>query len=197
MYLPLSTNLAVPLRDAGRASATRPPEMRRIRPAAAGQYRRRSRSRFRPLLPLQEVSTRQVAAKYSDRHETCASHGCSPRWFYSRHRALAAGCKTIGVNNRDLHTFRVDLNTSLQLAELIPPAVVKVAESGIESGDDIARLRQAGFDAFLVGESLMRAPRPGEALRDLLRAAGTFDKRKDEPPQGAKELSPALQRWVK
>jgi len=112
-------------------------------------------------------------------------------------RALDAGCKTIGVNNRDLHTFRVDLNTSLQLAELIPPAVVKVAESGIESGDDIARLRQAGFDAFLVGESLMRAPRPGEALRDLLRAAGTFDKRKDEPPQGAKELSPALQRWVK
>ncbi len=86
-------------------------------------------------------------------------------------RALDAGCETIGVNNRNLHTFRVDLNTSLELAGLIPPGVVKVAESGIESGDDIARLRQAGFDAFLVGESLMRAPRPGEALHGLLAQA--------------------------
>src|SRR5271165_5377062 len=57
-------------------------------------------------------------------------------------RALDAGCETIGVNNRDLHTFRVDLNTSLRLAEMMPPGVVKVAESGIESGDDIVRLRQ-------------------------------------------------------
>jgi indole-3-glycerol phosphate synthase len=88
-------------------------------------------------------------------------------------RALDAGCETIGVNNRDLHTFRVDLNTSLQLAELMPPGVVKVAESGIESGDDIARLREAGFNAFLVGESLMRAPHPGDALRELLARAVT------------------------
>ncbi len=83
-------------------------------------------------------------------------------------RALDAGCDTIGVNNRDLHSFRVDLNTSLQLAELMPPGVVKVAESGIETGDDIARLRDAGFNAFLIGESLMRAPHPGEALQALL-----------------------------
>ena len=83
-------------------------------------------------------------------------------------RALDAGCETVGVNNRNLHTFQVDLNTSLQLAELIPAGVLKVAESGIESGNDIARLRQAGFDAFLIGESLMRAKAPGEALRDLL-----------------------------
>ncbi|MGA2903742.1 MAG: indole-3-glycerol phosphate synthase TrpC [Candidatus Korobacteraceae bacterium] len=86
-------------------------------------------------------------------------------------RALDAGFDTVGVNNRDLHTFRVDLRTSLQLAELIPAGILKVAESGIESGEDIARLRQAGFDAFLVGESLMRAPRPGEALRELLTQA--------------------------
>jgi indole-3-glycerol phosphate synthase len=86
-------------------------------------------------------------------------------------RALDAGCETIGVNNRDLHTFRVDLNTSLQLAELMPPGVVKVAESGIESGEDIARLREAGFDALLVGEFLMRAPHPGDALRALLAQA--------------------------
>ncbi len=83
-------------------------------------------------------------------------------------RALDAGCEIIGVNNRNLHTFQVDLNTSLQLGGLMPAGVVKVAESGIESGDDIARLRQAGFDAFLIGESLMRANRPGEALRELL-----------------------------
>ena len=86
-------------------------------------------------------------------------------------RALDAGCETIGVNNRDLHTFRVDLNTSLQLAELMPPGVVKVAESGIETGDDIASLREAGFDAFLIGESLMRAPHPGDALIELLARA--------------------------
>jgi len=86
-------------------------------------------------------------------------------------RALDAGCETVGVNNRNLHTFRVDLSTSLQLAELMPPEILKVAESGIETGDDIARLREAGFDAFLVGESLMRAARPGEALRELLAQA--------------------------
>jgi indole-3-glycerol phosphate synthase len=86
-------------------------------------------------------------------------------------RALDAGFETIGVNNRDLRTFRVDLNTSLRLAELMPPGVMKVAESGIETGDDIASLRGAGFNAFLIGESLMRAPRPGDALRALLAQA--------------------------
>ncbi|MGA2686788.1 MAG: indole-3-glycerol phosphate synthase TrpC [Candidatus Korobacteraceae bacterium] len=86
-------------------------------------------------------------------------------------RALDAGFDTIGVNNRDLHTFRVDLSTSLQLAELMPAGILKISESGIDSGEDIARLRQAGFDAFLVGESLMRAPSPGEALRELLTQA--------------------------
>ncbi len=83
-------------------------------------------------------------------------------------RAISAGCDMIGVNNRNLHTFQVDLNTSLQLVKSIPADVVKVAESGIESSDHIARLRDAGFDAFLIGESLMRAERPGDALRTLL-----------------------------
>jgi indole-3-glycerol phosphate synthase len=104
-------------------------------------------------------------------------------------RALDAGCSTIGVNNRNLHTFEVDLNTSLRLTQMMPPGVVKVAESGIESGDDIARLREAGLDAFLVGESLMRAPRPGEALRELVRAAKALGKRKDEPRKGRKSLA--------
>ena len=83
-------------------------------------------------------------------------------------RALAAGCDLIGVNNRNLHTFQVDLNTSLELVKRIPPSVVKVAESGIESAADIAHLRDAGFDGFLIGETLMRAPHPGDALRALL-----------------------------
>jgi len=93
---------------------------------------------------------------------------CEVHDFAELQRAVDAGFETIGINNRDLHTFRVDLNTSLQLVEDIPAGVVKVAESGIESAADMARLRQAGFDAFLIGESLMRAAHPGDALRGLL-----------------------------
>jgi indole-3-glycerol phosphate synthase len=84
------------------------------------------------------------------------------------HRALDAGCDLIGVNTRDLRTFKVDLRTAYDLAERFPAGIVRVAESGIRSNEDIARLRDAGYDAFLIGESLMRAERPGEALRELL-----------------------------
>jgi indole-3-glycerol phosphate synthase len=83
--------------------------------------------------------------------------------------ALDAGCDLIGVNTRDLRTFKVDLETAFQLAEKFPPGVVRVAESGIHSAKDVAQLRAAGYDAFLVGESLMRADSPGEALRELMR----------------------------
>jgi indole-3-glycerol phosphate synthase len=83
-------------------------------------------------------------------------------------RALDAGCDIIGVNTRDLRTFNVDLETAFVLVEKIPAGVVRVAESGIHCAQDVARLRAAGYDAFLVGESLMRAARPGDALRDLL-----------------------------
>ena len=86
-------------------------------------------------------------------------------------RALDAGCDVIGVNARDLKTFQVDLGTALRLAEKIPANVVRVAESGIHSADDLARLRSAGYHAFLVGESLMRAERPGEVLRKLRASA--------------------------
>lgn len=82
-------------------------------------------------------------------------------------RALDAGCDLIGVNTRDLRTFKVNGETALRLAERLPKNVVRVAESGIRSGEDIARLRAAGYQAFLIGESLMRAERPGEALRAL------------------------------
>lgn len=83
-------------------------------------------------------------------------------------RALDAGCDLIGVNTRDLQTFKVDAETAFRLAEQLPKNVVRVAESGIRSGEDIARLRAAGYQAFLIGESLMRAERPGEALRELV-----------------------------
>ena len=86
-------------------------------------------------------------------------------------RALEAGCNLIGVNTRDLRTFKVDLKTAFRLAEMIPSHVVSVAESGIHSGADIARLRAAGYQAFLIGESLMKTEEPGDALRSLLRTA--------------------------
>ena len=78
------------------------------------------------------------------------------------------GADAIGVNNRDLKTFDVRMETSLELADRIPPSVVRVTESGISTSEDIDRLRSAGFDAFLIGESLMRQPDPGSALAALL-----------------------------
>ncbi len=85
-------------------------------------------------------------------------------------RVLAMGepPDAIGVNNRDLKSFAVRLETSLELVERIPTGVVRVAESGIGTAADLMRLRRAGFDAFLIGESLMRAADPAEALRTLL-----------------------------
>lgn len=81
----------------------------------------------------------------------------------------AGGASAIGVNNRNLKTFNVDLETSLALVERIPATTVRVAESGIATPADIARLRGAGFHAFLIGESLMRHPDPGAALAELLK----------------------------
>lgn len=86
-------------------------------------------------------------------------------------RALDAGCNLIGVNNRDLRTFEVDLQTAFRLMPLIPKSAIPVAESGIHNGSDVARLRAAGYQAFLIGESLMKAKSPGEALRTLLAEA--------------------------
>ncbi len=88
-------------------------------------------------------------------------------------RALDARCDLIGVNTRDLRTFKVHPETASQLAERLPKNVVRVAESGIRSGEDIVRLRDAGYQAFLIGESLMRAERPGVALRELIAGVPT------------------------
>jgi len=79
-----------------------------------------------------------------------------------------SGADAIGVNNRDLKSFEVRLETSLLLVDRIPASAVRVSESGLSSSEDVARLRAAGFDAFLIGESLMRQPDPGQALEALL-----------------------------
>jgi indole-3-glycerol phosphate synthase len=82
-------------------------------------------------------------------------------------RAMAAGALVIGVNNRDLRTFKVDLATSENLSRRIPQEAIKVAESGIVSHGDVERLRAAGFNAFLVGESLLRQNDRAAAVRRL------------------------------
>jgi indole-3-glycerol phosphate synthase len=83
-------------------------------------------------------------------------------------RALACGAKFIGVNNRHLQTFAVALDTSVQLAKDIPADVIAVSESGLRSAADLATLHALGYKGFLIGETLMGAASPGEALRRLL-----------------------------
>lgn len=82
--------------------------------------------------------------------------------------AIESGAELIGVNNRNLHTFEVSLETSLDLAAKIPPGVLKVTESGLHCREDVARLQAAGYRAFLVGEHLMKSADPAQALRALL-----------------------------
>jgi indole-3-glycerol phosphate synthase len=83
------------------------------------------------------------------------------------HRALAADARIIGVNNRDLKTLTVRAETSFELIDQIPDNCIAVSESGLRTHDDLARLRAAGFDAFLIGEHLMLAPDPAAALANL------------------------------
>jgi len=83
-------------------------------------------------------------------------------------RALDIGFDLIGVNNRDLNTFKVNLETGLRLGPMIPDGIIRVAESGVESAADINRLRDVGYHAFLIGEALMKAAHPGEKLKEFL-----------------------------
>ena len=85
-------------------------------------------------------------------------------------RAVAAGARIVGINNRDLRTFQVDLATSERVLPALPPGVLGVAESGIRTADDVARLRRCGAANFLVGEALVRAPDPGALLREMAAA---------------------------
>ena len=83
-------------------------------------------------------------------------------------RAVGAGAEIIGVNNRDLTTFHVSLDVSLRLADRIPAGVLRVAESGIHSAQDVRKLRAAGFTAFLVGEHLVKSGDPAASLQALV-----------------------------
>jgi indole-3-glycerol phosphate synthase len=85
-------------------------------------------------------------------------------------RALAAGARIVGVNNRDLRTLEVRVETSVELVAAIPDECVAVCESGLRTHEDLTRLRAAGFDAFLIGEHLMAQPDPAAALSALLGA---------------------------
>src|SRR5579863_9910897 len=83
-------------------------------------------------------------------------------------RALAANARIIGVNNRDLKTLGLRVETSFELVERIPDGCIAVSESGLRTHEDLTRLRNAGFDAFLIGESLMLSPDPAAALGTFL-----------------------------
>jgi indole-3-glycerol phosphate synthase len=93
-------------------------------------------------------------------------------------RVIAAGAKIIGVNNRDLRDFQVHIEMSLALIEVIPDDCIAVSESGLRTHEDIERLRRAGFDAFLIGEHLMKEADPGSALR-ALRGDSSTEKKPD------------------
>ena len=86
-------------------------------------------------------------------------------------RALAAGATIVGVNNRNLRTLAVDVEASFRLAARMPAGVVAVAESGLRTGEDVRRLREVGYQAFLIGERFMSAADPGAALAGLLEDA--------------------------
>ena len=82
-------------------------------------------------------------------------------------RALAAGARIVGVNQRDLRTFEVDHERAVRMAADIPDDVVRVAESGVRNGDDARRLRDAGYDAILVGQTVVTAGDPADTVRSL------------------------------
>ncbi|MEP6646312.1 MAG: indole-3-glycerol phosphate synthase TrpC [Saprospiraceae bacterium] len=75
----------------------------------------------------------------------------------------------LGINNRDLRTFEVDIENSIRLAKILPPSLPKIAESGIESSETIRRLRESGFDGFLIGEYFMRHSHPAQKCKELIK----------------------------
>jgi indole-3-glycerol phosphate synthase len=85
-------------------------------------------------------------------------------------RAAAAGATLIGVNNRNLDTFDVSLETSIELAAIAPHGATLVSESGLRDADDLRRLLGHGYHGFLIGETLMRARNPRQALAELIAA---------------------------
>ena len=82
---------------------------------------------------------------------------------------LSPAVDVVGVNNRDLQTFNVSIENSLRLAEMLPPSVIKISESGIEDAQTIAKLRREGFSGFLIGTYFMRQEDPGAACAEFIR----------------------------
>jgi indole-3-glycerol phosphate synthase len=123
------------------------------------------------LLIAAALSDAELARFTNEAHEQGLDVLCEVHSGLELERVRALGCDAYGVNNRNLDTFEVSLDTSLRLADRMPVDAVRVAESGIHTAEDIERLRVAGFDAFLIGESLMRQPDPGAALQALLAPA--------------------------
>jgi len=101
-------------------------------------------------------------------------------------RLGGAAWELVGINNRDLRTFDVDLARSEALVPRLPPGALRVAESGIGSGADVARLSAAGFDAFLIGESLLLADDPAAKLTELVDQTTPSTPRSPSHPQGGK-----------
>jgi indole-3-glycerol phosphate synthase len=89
-------------------------------------------------------------------------------------RAVDAGARVVGVNNRNLRTLKVDVDASYRLAARMPRDVVAVSESGLQSREDLERLSAAGYRAFLIGERFMTDPDPITAIAELVRGRGSF-----------------------
>ena len=123
------------------------------------------------LLIVAALSQAQLTALFKRARQFDLDVLCEAHDEEELERASDCGCDLIGVNSRDLRSFKVDLATAFRLSERFRKNVVRVAESGIGSGHDIARLRAAGYQAFLIGESLMKAASPGAALQTLIRNA--------------------------
>jgi indole-3-glycerol phosphate synthase len=111
-----------------------------------------------------ELKTLRMSARSYGLDVLCEVHDAE-----ALERALELECECVGVNSRDLKTFEVSLERACELAQRLPKSAVRVAESGIHTQADMERLSAAGYEAFLVGESLMRESRPGGALAHLLR----------------------------
>jgi indole-3-glycerol phosphate synthase len=120
------------------------------------------------LLIAAALSDANLARFTKTAHEQGLDVLCEVHTAAELERVRELGCDAYGVNNRDLRSFDVRLETSLQLADRLPAKALRVAESGIHTSEHIERLRSAGFEAFLIGESLMRHADPGEALKALL-----------------------------
>ena len=86
-------------------------------------------------------------------------------------KVIDTGCRIIGINNRDLRTFDVDLNTTAELKKFIPEDILVISESGISNPDDIGELRKLGVSTFLIGESFMKSDDPGAELGKYIKQA--------------------------